>query len=345
MTLGIMSESACTFSVCSTARTIRHSMGISPVENDWKDLERLVQLIEMSISAGSSVAHNVELPILRSRSGTSAQCDIVIRTGKPPRETVSIVEVQNRGSKVKPNDFRGWKQKLQDVGAQHLICVSRQPFPASIKEQAQLSGGSVRLVTLSTLEVDDIPLDMFRVHFQYHHFEVAALHGFKATASKSDVPTRARCWFSTHHSLGVNDRVFSLDRVNLCSAYILCRDMYVKPHGSTSGRGKLVFERDKEPILYLHHGEDSFRVGLEYEFDWTDEVVDIPVSTLAYEQNDAGALAWVVEASYDSPKGRIAFKIPTSRVEGGYSIPGVMTELPPDTVLDVEFLPPRDEEA
>ncbi len=315
------------------------------MNNNWKEIERLVQLIEMSISPGASVVHNVNLPILSSRSGATAQCDIVIKEGNPPRETVSIVEVQNRGKRVNINDFRGWKQKLQDVGAQHLICVSRQSFPESIKEQAQLSGSSIRLVTLGTSEIENIPLDFFRVHFSYHNFEVTALHGFKATASKSCVPTQARDRFTAHHTLGVNDRVFSLDRGSLISAYILCKDMYEIPDGAVSGRGRLVFELDKEPAIYLHQGDNVFRIGLEYEFDWVDEVTSIPVSTLSYEQNDAGVLAWVIEATYDSPKGRISIKIPTSKAEGGYAVPGVMTELPPNVVLDIEFVPPGDANA
>ncbi len=309
------------------------------VNNDWKDFEQLVKLIEMSIDPYSSVEHDVKMPILSSPSQATTQCDLVIRTGKPPRETITIVEVQNRRSKVKPNDFRGWKQKLQEVGAQHLICVSRQPFPESIKEQAQLSGDTIRLITLSTLDADKIPIDLFQIHFEYRKFELTKLYTLNPGAILSDVPVEAREWFTSHKKLNHNDCIFSLDRINLVSISELCRDLYVTPEGMSSGRGKLVFERDQEPAIFIHYQDISFEIILEIEFDWKADVVQIPASTLSYEQNDSGALAWVVGVSYNSPKGYIDLKIPASKFEGGYLVSGIMAELPPDISLKMELVP------
>ncbi|MEE9163086.1 MAG: hypothetical protein V3U35_08985, partial [Candidatus Neomarinimicrobiota bacterium] len=90
--------------------------------NDGKDFERLVALIEAAIDPDARIAHNEELPVLNSPSGKTTQCDVVIRTGPKQREIITIVEVQDRDARVAPNDFRGWKQKLADVGAQRLIC-------------------------------------------------------------------------------------------------------------------------------------------------------------------------------------------------------------------------------
>jgi hypothetical protein len=133
--------------------------------NDGTFLEKLVQLIEQSLALDAIVERNVKLPILNSRIGVIAQCDIVIRTGKPPRETLTIVEVQDREKPVDINMFRGWQQKLQDVGAQHLYCVSRQTFPESIKEKASLSGNTIKLITLKELDTDQIPLTFFKMSF------------------------------------------------------------------------------------------------------------------------------------------------------------------------------------
>lgn len=68
---------------------------------DGKQLEQLVHLIEKSIEPNAQVEHNVQMPILNSRIGATTQCDIVIRTGTPPRQTITLVEVQDRGSQVK----------------------------------------------------------------------------------------------------------------------------------------------------------------------------------------------------------------------------------------------------
>lgn len=111
--------------------------------NDGSFLERLVQLIEQSIAPDAHIQRNVKLPNLGSKSGATTECDIVIRNGPPFRETVTIVEVKDRERPVDINMFRGWQQKLEDVGAQHLYCVSRKPFPESIKEKAALSGNTI----------------------------------------------------------------------------------------------------------------------------------------------------------------------------------------------------------
>ncbi|MBL6932308.1 MAG: hypothetical protein ISR45_05120, partial [Rhodospirillales bacterium] len=95
------------------------------MKNDGKDLEHLVHAIEQSIAPDSVVEHDVNLPVISSGSGRTRQCDVVIRSGQKPRETITIVEVQDRGSKPDINTFGGWLQKLEEVGGQHLICVSR----------------------------------------------------------------------------------------------------------------------------------------------------------------------------------------------------------------------------
>ncbi|BBO28040.1 hypothetical protein AltI4_24280 [Alteromonas sp. I4] len=76
------------------------------------ELEKLVEIIERSISPDTDIEQNVFLPILTSSEGHTAQCDIVIRQGKAPRQTLTIVEVQDRTSKVDINTFRGWLGKL-----------------------------------------------------------------------------------------------------------------------------------------------------------------------------------------------------------------------------------------
>lgn len=143
--------------------------------NDGTFLERLVEAIERSLAPDSIIERNVRLPILASKSGATAQCDIVIRTGKPPRQTITIMEVQDRQTPVDINEFRGWQQKLHDVGAQHLYCVSRKPFPQSIKEKAALSGNSVKLITLSELDVEQIPIDFFKTTFIFHDVDVLSI--------------------------------------------------------------------------------------------------------------------------------------------------------------------------
>ena len=77
------------------------------MKTDGKYLERLVYLIEKSLDPEAKVEHDVNLPVLTSTIGATRQCDIVITQGTPPRETVTIIEVQDRTSKPPRNDFGG----------------------------------------------------------------------------------------------------------------------------------------------------------------------------------------------------------------------------------------------
>ena len=126
--------------------------------NDWKETEEIVALIEKVISPSSRIETNVFLPDLNSTNGSTRQCDIVVKTGQSPRETISIIEVQNRTSKVDINTFDGWCQKMRDVGAQHLICVTKKGFPSSVEEKALRIGPTVRLLTLKQLASGVWPL-------------------------------------------------------------------------------------------------------------------------------------------------------------------------------------------
>lgn len=134
------------------------------IKEDWERFEKTVSILERQISENASVKRNQHLPVLGSQSGRTRQCDVVIEEGIAPRRTISIVEVQKRASKPSINEFNGWVEKLKEVGAQHLICVSDAGFPQSIKEKAQQLGPTVRLITLRKIEGKPWPLP--RTFFQ-----------------------------------------------------------------------------------------------------------------------------------------------------------------------------------
>lgn len=125
-------------------------------EAHWKLVERVVALLEQAIAPGARVEHNVKL--LDHESGIMRQCDVVIRQGKPPRETLTIVEVQDRGRRVTLPIFEGWYRKRQKVRAQHLICVSQKGFSSGVIQEARRQAGIVRLLELKELEESAWPL-------------------------------------------------------------------------------------------------------------------------------------------------------------------------------------------
>ena len=65
---------------------------------DWKETEQMVAQLERMLTPSAKVQHNVNLPVIGSKTGRKRQCDVVITYSKPPRETITIVEVQDRKS-------------------------------------------------------------------------------------------------------------------------------------------------------------------------------------------------------------------------------------------------------
>jgi len=135
---------------------------VSTDSNDleWKLKEKTVTILERHFGQNAKVERDINLPVLTSPTKRTRQCDVVITEGSIPRQTISIVEVQNRTSKPSINDFEGGVVKMQQVGAQHLICVSEKGFPASIKERAKELGPTIRLLTLKQLEQRDTPFPL-----------------------------------------------------------------------------------------------------------------------------------------------------------------------------------------
>lgn len=122
----------------------------------WKLVERVVAALEYAIAPGARVEHNGWL--IDQESGVKRQCDVLIHQGHPPRETVTIVEVQDRSRRVTLPTFEGWCRKREKVRAQHLICVSQKGFSRSVVAEANRQGNVVRLLELRELEESVSPL-------------------------------------------------------------------------------------------------------------------------------------------------------------------------------------------
>lgn len=116
------------------------------VTDHWRLVEKAIVVLERMLSPDSVIEHDIRLPELAT--GTLRQCDVTIRTGRPPRQTLTIVEVQDRNRDVDIGTYEGWCSKREKLGAQHLICVSVSGFPSSVRQDAALRGDTVRLMTL-----------------------------------------------------------------------------------------------------------------------------------------------------------------------------------------------------
>jgi len=283
------------------------------------DLEKIVEIIERSISPAAKIEQNVLLPILTSVEGHTAQCDIVIRNGNPPRETLTLVEVQDRNSKVDINTFRGWLGKLDEVGAQHLICVSRKGFPSSIKEKVSQQGSKIFLVTLKELSPERIPLEFISFIFQYRHLDIKYIKSIRPFVAPGQIEKLGLKPIARK----LDEKAWSLDGENMISLLDICKRK-INVEEKTSGASRYIEGSEKlssgltdgEELFYRHNGE-LVRIGLECEFEWGIEYAEIPMSVASYEQDKHGALAWLFEVTHNSKSGLVSVKLPVVKLDNG----------------------------
>jgi len=289
------------------------------MSHDGKYFEKLVHLIERSLDPNAKVELDVNMPILTSNEGHTTQCDIVISKGTAARKTITIIEVQDRGSRVKPNDFRGWQRKLEDVGAQHLICISRQPFPASIKEKVKQSGSQIYLMNLVALDVHEIPMEFFGYKFQLTDLQILNADIKKVAIKKGQI-SEAGMRKILGAGLNTNDKKFTYDKLNFLSIKELLKltiDQSVINKETVINFESYLHQRNP---LYIKNGKKFIALGIKLRFVYVFSMRDIPVSMMSYEQDEFGTLAWVLIANYDMTDIDVEVRLPVIRTESGYEI-------------------------
>lgn len=289
---------------------------------NWEIKEEVVRLLEATISPDSKVERNVQLPNLSSQRGAKCQCDVVIKSGRPPRETISIVEVQYRGTKVDINTFRGWCEKLRDVGAQHLICVSEKGFPDSIIEKAEKMGPSVRLLTLKEIESAEVTkLDFFSNTITNPRRELIQTFDVKLD-------------FKNDSNTGVFPIQFTMDSKDFKyrDVWVSAKDLLfqfldiTERDGAIYGDGKhivelsLPIENESFSVRIGDEIKEVIRLYLKLEVDILNRT--IPITYSQYKQIELeDTQAWLLEAQVFQNDEEVDLKlvfVPTT--DGGYRL-------------------------
>ena len=183
---------------------VTHEPATTQPSISWQVVEEVAGLLEKSLTPFAEVRRNVKLPVIGKTR--RRQCDVVITYGSPPRQSVTIVEVQKRARKPDINTFHGWCRKMQEVGAQHLICVSMRGYPNSIiDEVATRHGPTVRLLTLNELRNPEMPGFAFTSPFLLHRQPHFTFEKIGPDVKLEDSPAERSVEFSS------SDKVFTLD--------------------------------------------------------------------------------------------------------------------------------------
>lgn len=306
------------------------------MKNTGKELEKVVELLERSISPNAVVQHDMQLSVIGSESGRTRQCDVVIRSNVgTPRETITIVEVQDRKTQVDINTFGGWQKKREEVDAQHLICVSRHDFPQSIKEEVAKCNNTVKLVVFKEMDNDLKPMDFCGLVFKFHNIDIKdasfkKFSGLKKRAEELGVWNDFYEEIISKKGFQLKEKIWSFDKENMLSLSDIIEGIY---GNIRSGKCTLKIEKQEDNPLYISMFDEFIHIGIELDFIWINEVIDVPINVFTYEQNDHGTLAWIADVQYESPRGLIEMKIPIIKNKNNrYDIPELKVDTLPTDV-------------
>ncbi len=264
----------------------------------WKLVEYVVKLIEQAISPHSKVEHNVWLPDLTEASN-KRQCDIVIWTGSPPRETITIVEVQNRNKPFDINTFDGLCRKMRKVGAQHLICVSKKDFPSSIINEAKKQGPTVRLVLLKEIEKGNWPIFIIDNSVHLYERKIQSLDGIRLGVGKGLIPE------GNNSQQNLLDKIFRIDGEqeilslnDLINIYLDQYEEELAPNKNHSLNMHFPFSGQK---LWWEKDDSKVEI-IALDFVANIEIIKtkVPLNCSSYHQSDDDTLAWIMDATFTS---------------------------------------------
>lgn len=197
---------------------------------------------------------------------------------------------------------------MKQVGAQHLICVSKRGFTDSAKQDAMARGPTVRLMTLKQLEEGVGPLQVGIGSFSMMEFRTGPFHA-DWNIWIDDIVKEALSDGRAEANIHLELR---FDR-NLAALYQVGRSTPASFNGLIEERRTALFKSrqlgeglHKVKLLSEADGIFDYIDGAtkhRFTFDVTDTIQvnyrHVPMTCLSYEQEQIdGALAWIMNASF-----------------------------------------------
>ena len=280
-------------------------------EPKWRLIERVVALLEKSIAPDAEVLHNQKLRDITT--GEERQCDVVVKTGKPPRQLTTIVEVQKRSSAVSIGTFDGWVKKRDSVGAHCLLCVSAKDYPASIKKQVAMKyGPSVRLLTLKEMSNDESAGSKLLFSVPSVVLEPGKPALISTLKPEQHVPTEELHLFRDGDTAATSVSALVIDHFDRRGPTHLVKGQHHLNVEINIGR----------PIYSEHKGVREEVKRLVVPVVITVDQVLLPMLMSSYEQMDVeGAIAWVAIAQGTMTSGeKVDFRMTFVPNDNGFRI-------------------------
>lgn len=267
---------------------------------DWKTKEEIVALLEKAISPNAIVKHNIELPDLFDPT-VKRQFDTVIYSDNSNRATLTVVEVQDRGNPMSVNIFEGFIPKMESVGAQRLICVTKSGYQQGVLKTAKKYGPRVILLTLSEIESSDFPINFIGDVVVFANYKIVAMDELQINIHKGDIDSTIRKRIDEHIPINFesNDKVFSYREELVCINDII--DEYRKSLQIDLPTGQSTISIDTKKLqekLYIIQSDKIIQCRLKFNATYEKTEKLIPLKYSEYKQIELdGVDAWMIDGT------------------------------------------------
>lgn len=295
----------------------------SQANSDWRARERLVAMLEKCLSPDAQIQHDVRLPVLgRSRT---RQCDVVLRFGKAPRDSLTIVEVQKRNRRPDITTFHGWVAKMREVGAQQLICVSSLGYPQSIVDEvATRLGPTVKLLRLEDLAKGATlsPFHLFPNLLETKpKFSVVDLGPLRIEGPVPMFQMQLRLDEQVF-SVEAEEQLISLDELIARALNATDEIALPPPHEMANWSKTVTANIDSSHQVKFHHDGKALHVAnlpVSVRITLDSRLTPIPVHELRYSQESLdGELAWVTRTTLQQQDRQVEITIVVKPDKDGF---------------------------
>lgn len=249
--------------------------------NDYSDY--IYKLFEKSINKDVSISSKGILPFIDSDQ--TIQADFILEDVSSRNDILTLV-------KIMPNICSLSEVKKFQKGKRNLILVSKSDFSKEVKEFVSTSCNNVFLVTIDNTEAFNIPLGFFKFKYNHTNIKLTSIKNPILGVLKEDEKS-----FSTLAGTPISElgKCLSLDKVNLMDINSFCLSHVKQKVNKKNGSINLTYKpRDKKNI-YIKINEAFIKIGLEIDFDWEAENLELHMPILSYNKSQTGISLWNME--------------------------------------------------
>lgn len=250
--------------------------------------EYIYQLLNNSIDTKTKLSSDLPIPIIDSFE--TYLSDFTLDKSIATNRDLTIIKIIDEQCTIDLIEM--FKQLLINTNAQSIILISKNEFLPDVKEYIVTKSKNIFLITVEINQALNIPLRFFNIKYNYSNMGMKSLS--KPTIGVLEADQHL---FETYKNIPLLElgAIFSIDKVSLLNFQSLCLT-FVKPkENQTTGHAKLSFKPNGLQEIYCKINDDFIKIGIEAEFDWITEIVELRMPILTFDKAQTGVSIWKIE--------------------------------------------------